>query len=275
MTTRIHPTAVVDPRAALGCNVTVGPFCFIEADTEIGDDCTLEARAIIKSRTTLGSRNSIGEGAVLGGAPQDPFSQEPGGTLSVGNGNQIRENVTVHRGLLRDAATIIRDNNLLMVSSHVGHDCQVGSRCTLVNHVLLAGHVEINDGACLGGASTFGEHCRVGRLAMIGAVAKVEQDVPPYVMVAESKVVGLNRVGLARNGFTPQEMRELKDAYHIIYRQGLRWDDVLATLRARFTTGPASEFSDFLASGQRGFVQERRLPPKATLKFAEASVSRG
>jgi UDP-N-acetylglucosamine acyltransferase len=273
MVTRIHPTALVDPRAELGQNVEVGPFCLVEAGAVIGDDCQLGAHVAVRSRTTLGRQNEVGEGAVLGAIAQHAQVHEPGGTLMIGDRNRIRENVTVHRGWANDAATIIGDDNLLMVSSHVGHDCHVSNRCILVNHVLLGGFVQVNDGAYLGGAAAVVQHCRIGRLAMIGAMTKISQDVPPFVLVADAQVVGLNRVGLARKGFTAEEMLQLKAAYQIIYRQGRKWDDVLATLKAKFTSGPAADFNEFLSVGKRGFVQERRLPRKTALKMAESGAA--
>jgi UDP-N-acetylglucosamine acyltransferase len=272
---QIHSTALVDQRAELGRNVTVGPFCVVEEGAVLGDDCTLEARAIVRSRTTLGCDNSIGEGAVIGGKAQHLHVHEPGGTLTIGNHNRIRENVTIHRGWANDATTIIKDHNLLMVSSHVGHDCQVGSRCILVNHVLLGGFVQLNDGAYMGGASAVVQHCRIGSLAMIGAMTKIAQDVPPYVTVVDSQVVGLNRIGLRRNGFTTEDMLQIKAAYRVIYRDGLSWNEVLAILESDFSTGPAAEFGKFLSSGKRGFVQERLVPRKAALQFATPAHNDG
>ena len=271
--TQIHYTALVDPRAELGRNVAIGPFCLVEAGAVIGDDCKLEARAVVKSRTTLGCNNSIGEGAVIGGTAQHLQRHEPGGMLTIGDNNRIRENVTIHRGWANHATTVMKDNNLLMVSSHVGHDCQVGSRCILVNHVLLGGFVQVNDGAYLGGAAAVVQHCRIGRLAMLGAMTKISQDVPPFVTVVDAQVIGLNRVGLRRSGVTLADMLQLKAAYRVIYRQGLRWAEVLATLESDFTAGPAADFTCFLKSGQRGFVQERRVPHKTSLKLANHSHS--
>jgi len=268
---QIHPTASVDPRAELGLDVTIGPFCIVEAGAILGDGCRLEARVVIKSRTTLGCQNEIGEGAVLGGKAQHLQERTPGGTLTVGSHNRIRENVTIHRGWNNDAATIVGDHNMLMVGSHVGHDCRVGDRCVLVNHVLLGGHVQVEDRAYLGGGSAVHQFCRIGRLAMIGGLARVTQDVPPYVMVEGdfTQVVGLNKVGLRRNGYTPEQILQLKEAYRVIYREGRRWDDVLAVLKFRFGTGPAAAFCDFLQTGKRGFVQERRISRKATLKLLD------
>jgi UDP-N-acetylglucosamine acyltransferase len=269
--TQIHPTAAVDRGAELGRNVRIGPFCIVEAGSIVGDDCHLAARVTIKSRTTLGCDNQIGEGAIIGGAAQHLQKHEPGGVLTIGNRNRIRENVTIHRGWENHASTVVKDDNLLMVSSHVGHDCQVGSECTLVNHVLLGGFVHLNDGVYLGGAVAVVQHCRIGRLARVGALTKITQDVPPYVVIADSEVVGLNRGALGHKGCTAGEMQQLRAAYQVIYRQGLRWDEVLTVLKSEFLTGPAADFHGFLSSGKRGFVQERVASSKAAVQFVSSA----
>jgi UDP-N-acetylglucosamine acyltransferase len=269
---QIHPTAVIDSRAELGANVVVGPFCVVEAGAVIGEGCRLEARAVVKGRTTLGCHNEIGEGAVIGGKAQHVHVHDPGGTLTIGDHNRIRENVTLHRGWANDATTTIGDHNLFMVGSHVGHDCRVGNHCILVNHVLLGGHAQVEDRAYLGGASAVHQFCRIGKLAMIGGLAKVTQDVPPYVMVegaAPLQVIGLNKVGLRRSGYTGEQMQQLKQAYRVIYREGLRWSEVLTILQSDFNTGPAAAFYEFLKSGKRGFTQERRISRRATLKIID------
>jgi UDP-N-acetylglucosamine acyltransferase len=266
----IHPTAVIDPRAELGQNVSIGPFCIVEAETRIGDDCRLEARAVIKSRTTLGVNNEVGEGAVLGAKAQHLVETRPGGTLIIGDHNRIRENATFHRGHANDAATIVGNHNLMMVNAHVGHDVRLGSNCVLVNNAMIGGHCHIEDRAYISGGVGIHQFCRVGRLAMVGALAKIVQDVPPFMMVeggGSTEVVGLNRVGLRRNGYTPDQILQLKQAYRVIYRQGLRWSEVLTILKAEFSSGPAVEFFEFLKTGKRGFVQERRISRKATLKI--------
>ena len=267
---QIHPTAIVDSRAELGSGVTIGPWCVVEAGTVIGDGCTLEARAIVKGRTTLGEHNEIGEGAVLGGRAQHVQVQEPGGTLTIGNGNRIRENATIHRGWSSDATTTIGDHCYLMVNAHIGHDCRIGNHCILVNNCMIGGHVHIDDRAYVSGGVAVHQFCRIGRLAMVGGLAKIVQDVPPFVMVeggGTSEVVGLNKVGLRRNGYTADQILQFKEAYRVIYRQGLRWKEVLEILARDFSTGPAAAFHEFLKSGKRGFVQERRISRKATLKI--------
>lgn len=269
----IHPTAVVDTRAELGCNVTIGPFCVVEAEVRIGDDCKLEARSVIKSRTHLGVNNEVGEGAVLGAKAQHLVEMQPGGMLLIGDHNRLRENVTLHRGHGNDAATTIGNHNLLMVNAHVGHDARIGNHCVLVNNSMIAGHCRIEDRAFISGGVGVHQFCRIGRLAMVGALAKIVQDVPPFMMVeggGSTEIVGLNRVGLRRNGYSADEIIQLKQAYRVIYRQGLRWSEVLQILKAEFNQGPAAEFFEFLKQGKRGFVQERRISRKATLKIVNA-----
>jgi UDP-N-acetylglucosamine acyltransferase len=272
--TQIHPTAIVDPRAELGQNVIIGPYCIVESGAVIGEGSQLAARAIVKSRTTLGKNNEIGEGAVLGGRAQHVQVHEPGGTLVIGDGNRIRENATIHRGWTNEGSTNIGNGCMIMVNAHIGHDSRIGNHCILVNNVMIAGHVTLEDRAYLAGGSAVHQFCRVGRLAMVGGMAKIKQDVPPFILIDGStaaEVVGLNKVGLRRNGYTAEDMLQLKAAYRVIYREGRRWSEVLDILAASFQAGPAAEFHEFLKSGKRGFVQERRISRKATLKIVDPS----
>jgi UDP-N-acetylglucosamine acyltransferase len=266
---QIHPTAVVDPSAELGPGVSVGPFCIVEAGAAIGEGTVLEARSVVKSRAALGRFNEVGEGVVIGGQAQHVQVQRPGGKLVIGDCNRFRENVTVHRGWADGGTTTIGDHNMFMVGAHVGHDCRIGNHCIVVNQVLLGGHVTVDDRAYVGGGVGVHQFCRIGRLAMIGGLSKVTQDVPPFVLIDDTQVVGLNRIGLKRNGYTPADVLQLKEAYRIIYRQGLRWNEVLAILKEQFTTGPAALFHEFLKQGKRGFIQERRISRKATLKIVD------
>jgi len=270
--TQIHPTAIVDPRAQLGQNVVIGPFCIVEAGAVIGDGCRLEARAIIKGRTTLGQNNEIGEGAILGGRAQHVQVQEPGGTLVIGEGNRIRENATIHRGWANDAITSVGNGCMIMINAHIGHDSRIGNHCIIVNNVMIAGHVTVEDRAYLSGGVAVHQFTRIGKLAMVGGMSKIKQDVPPFVTIdgsTDAEVVGLNKVGLRRNGFTPADILQLKAAYRVIYREGRRWSEVLEILEASFATGPAAAFHEFLKAGKRGFVQERRISRKATLKIVD------
>jgi UDP-N-acetylglucosamine acyltransferase len=265
----IHPLAIVSPDAKLGPGTTVGPFCVIEPDVVLGENCTLASRAVVKSGTTLGDHNTLYEGAVIGGFGQHVRMPEKMGRLVIGSQNTFRENVTVHRDLHEGRQTTIGDCNLLMVGAHVAHDCTVDSNVILANNALLGGFVTVAERAFVSGAVAIHQFCRIGRMAMIGGCARVVQDIPPYVTVdgRSGLIVGLNLVGIRRNGYAQQEVADLKAAYRTIYRSGLDWKGVLAALEGEFHTGPAADFLPFLSQGTRGFVQERRIPPTATLKL--------
>jgi len=261
--------AVVSPYALVGDNVRIGPFCVVEPGAVLGDGCSLACRVVVKSGTILGRDNHVFEGAVLGGMPQHiHMPQHPGGVI-LGDGNVIRENVTVHRALEAGHYTRIGNGCLLMVNTHVAHDCTLGDGVILTNNTMLGGHVTVEDRAYLAGAVAVHQFCRVGHLAMVGGLARVRQDIPPYVTIdgGTTMVVGLNRVGLRRAGFSPQEVTQLKAAYRTIYRSALPWDEVIEVLEREFTTGPAAEFAPFFRDGNRGFVQERRTPPGATVRL--------
>lgn len=265
----IHSHALVSPQAQIGSDVSIGPFSIVEANAVVGDGCVVESGVVIKEGTQLGKNNRIFEGTVLGGVPQHLRAPLRIGSLEIGSNNTIRENVTIHRALHEGGTTVIGDNNLLMVGVHVAHDCQVGNHTIFANNSLLAGHVTVDDRAYVSGSVGVHQFCRIGKLAMVGGHARVVQDVPPYVTVdgGTGLIVGLNLVGLRRNGFTSDEIKELKTAYRLIYRSGLLWNEVLTELKRQFVDGPAAVFHEFLSQGTRGFVQERRMPPTATLKL--------
>jgi UDP-N-acetylglucosamine acyltransferase len=262
MAQSIHPTAMVHPQAVLGCDVEIGPYCVLEAETTVGDGCRLASHVVIKRGTTLGAQNLVDEGAILGGRPQHVARHDRWGTLVIGAGNMIREHVTIHCAMAPDRCTRVGDDNLIMVNAHVAHDCQVGHHTILTNNVMLAGHVTVGDYAYLSGGVGVHQFCRIGSHAMVGGQAHINQDVPPYVTVdgQSTRVVGLNVIGLRRRGFAPEAIQQLKEAYRIIYRHGLAWNDVLRALQTTFSSGPAADFAAFLAQGQRGFVSERRRP---------------
>ena len=267
----IHPFAIVSENASIGQGVTVGPFCVIEEGTVIGDGCTLASHVIVKEGTRLGSQNLVCEGAVLGGRPQHLRAGQQVGALEIGDANQIRENVTIHCGLAPGKATVVGSHNLVMVSAHIGHDCQIGSHTILANNVMLGGHVTVEDFAYLSGAVAVHQFCRIGQHAMVGGQAHLTQDVLPYVIVdgASSRVVGLNRIGLRRRQFSDAEMLQIKMAYRAIYRSGLKWEELIELLRTQYAQGRAAAFHQFLRASQRGITQERRGSRMATLKLAE------
>jgi UDP-N-acetylglucosamine acyltransferase len=265
----IHPLAVVSPHAELGTNVRIGPFCVVEAGVVLGDGCHLASRVTIKSGTVIGRDNLILEGTVIGGMPQHIHMPEHPGVTVIGDGNVFRENATVHRALNAGKETRIGNHCLFMVNAHVAHDCTVADHVVLTNGTMLGGHVSVGERAYMGGASAVHQFCRIGRLAMIGGMARVVQDVPPFVMLdgVSAMVVGLNKVGLRRAGFTTTDLSELKSAYRIIYRSGYTWQEMLGSLQSQFEAGPAAEYHEFFLGGKRGFVQERRTPPGAIVRL--------
>lgn len=265
----IHPLAVVSPAAKIAPDVQIGPFCVVESNVTIAHGCRLAPRVSIKFDTIVGPHTEIGEGTVIGGMPQHLQIPEAPGGVVIGARNVIRENVTIHRAMERPRATTIGNDCLLMVGAHVAHDCALESNVILTNNVLLGGHVRVGYRAYLGGGAAVHQFCRIGQLAMIGGMARIVQDVPPFVMIdgGSSLVVGLNRVGLKRTGFTPAEALELKQAYRLLYRSGKTWDQILATFAQQFSSGVAAEFEPFLRATTRGITSERRTPPRATVRI--------
>jgi UDP-N-acetylglucosamine acyltransferase len=274
MGSSIHPTAVIDPHATIGCDVSIGPYCVVEAGAVIGDGCRLASQVVVKERTTLGAANELDEGVVLGGRPQHVGRHAQWGHVRIGSRNMLREHVTIHSAMSPDSATVVGDDNLIMVNAHVAHDCRVGSHTIITNNAMLAGHVTVGDYAYLSGGVGVHQFCRIGSHCMVGGQSHINKDVPPYVTVdgLSTRVVGLNVIGLKRRGFTPEEILQLKQAYRIIYRQGFTWEQVLETLSATFTSGPAADFYPFLRVGQRGFIVERRTPVDATIPLPQLMV---
>ena len=273
----IHPLAEVSPGAQLGADVEIGPFVVVEEGAVVGDRCKLLARSSVKSGTVLGSDNLVCEGAIVGGTPQHLQQREEPGRLVMGDRNIIRENATLHRAFRTDATTIVGNDCLLMVGAHVAHDCLLGDHIVLTNNAMLGGHVTIGDRAYLGGGSAVHQFCRIGRIAMIGGLARLDQDVPPFMTVdgESNKVVGLNRVGLRRAGIDAEQRTELKEAYHLLYRGGLKWEALLEAMEQQYTAGPAAELAPFLQNTTRGYVRERHTPRKSTLRIVREESSEG
>lgn len=261
--------SLISPEAQIGQGVKIGPFCVIEPDVVVGDRCRLESRVVLRSGVRLGADNHIFEGAVLGGPPQHVRMPENPGLVLIGSGNVIRENVTIHRPLHSSGTTRLGDNNFLMVNAHVAHDCQMGSNLIVANNAMLGGHVEVANRAYISGGVAVHQFCRIGAYVMVGGQAHVVQDVPPYVTVdgLSSRIVGLNFVGLRRAGFSSEEILQLKKAYRVIYRSGLKWQEILEILRTEFAEGPAALFYPFLAATKRGIVSARCPAGRTSLKL--------
>ena len=203
----IHNTAVVDSSAQLDSTVEIGPYAVIGANVTIGAGTKVEAHAVVSGPSTIGERNLIGSFATVGGAPQDlNYKGEPT-ELIIGSDNQIREYASIHRGTPNGKAkTVIGNNCLLMAYIHIAHDCLIGDNVVMANVATLAGHVEVGERAAIGGLVAVHQFCRIGAFSYIGGVSGLGLDVPPYVIVAgirdRTRVSGINKVGLRRNGFS-------------------------------------------------------------------------
>jgi UDP-N-acetylglucosamine acyltransferase len=265
----INPLAIVSSDARIGNNVEIGPYCIIESGVRIGSGCVIDSHTVIKTGVTIGENNRFGAGSIIGGLPQHTSAQPPFGQIRIGNGNSFREHTTVHRPLKESEMTVIGDENYLMVNAHVAHDCKIGNNNVLVNNVMLGGHVIIGNRVNLGGGSAVHQNCRVGSLAMVGGLAKVVQDVPPFMVVdgIAGKAVGLNQIGLRRNGRSVEEIKVLKSAYLLLYRSGLTWKEILSAFQDRYSTGIAAEMTQFLLTTKRGIVHERY---KSQLRVVES-----
>lgn len=220
MAVSIHPSAVVDPAARLGADVTIGPFCMVGPDVELGDGVRLISHVVVTGRTKVGAGTEIYPFAAIGTIPQDlKYHGEPS-ELVIGRNNKIREQVTMNPGTEGGGmVTRIGDNGLFMVGSHVAHDCVVGDGVILANNATLGGHVVVGDRAVLGGLSAVHQFVRIGAYAMIGGMSGVENDVIPFglVMGDRARLSGLNLVGLERGGFDREAVRALRSAYRMLF----------------------------------------------------------
>lgn len=255
----VHPTALISPQAQLGAGFVAGPFAVVEAGARLGTSCELLAHAVVRGSVAMGDGNRVHEGAVLGGDPQD-LSFEGGETsVVIGDRNRIREGVTIHRSARAGGSTVVGSDCFLMACVHVAHDCRIGDRVVIVNNTLLAGHVQVGDGAVLSGNVGIHQFCRVGRLAMVGGVSKVVQDCLPFVISDghPARPRGLNRVGLRRAGIPASQIRALKEAYRLLARSGLLRDEALARLAA-IADPLVDELAAFVRGSKRGFARPRR-----------------
>jgi UDP-N-acetylglucosamine acyltransferase len=231
----VHPSAVVAVGAVVPASCTVGPFCTIGPDVVLGEDCTLISHVVLDGRTRIGARNVFHPFCAIGMTPQDlKYGGEATETV-LGDGNTIRENVTVSRGTAGGGGvTRIGSNCLLMTCVHIGHDSLVGSHCILANAATLAGHVVIEDYATVGAFSPIHQHCTVGTYAFIGGGTIVTQDVLPFSKTSarrENKAFGVNSVGLERRGFSPERIRALQKAFRLLLVSKLNTTQALEKMR--------------------------------------------
>lgn len=255
----IDPHALVDAGASLAPDVAVGPFTIIGADVEIEAGTWIGPHVVVRGPTRIGRDNHIYQFASIGEASQDKkYAGEPT-RLEIGDRNVIREFCTIHRGTVQDAGvTRIGDDNWIMAYVHVAHDCRVGNRVVFSNGSSLAGHVQVDDEAILGGFTLVHQFCRIGRHSFCAMGSGVRQDVPPYMMVADhpAQPHGINTEGLKRRGFTAKEIQAIRRAYKILYKSQLRLEDAIVQIQALVEDYPRLQILvDFLSSTSRGIVR--------------------
>jgi UDP-N-acetylglucosamine acyltransferase len=255
----IDSRAVVSPQADIAADVQIGPFTVIGADVTIGAGTWIGPHVVINGPTRIGIDNKVYQFASLGDAPQDKkYNGEPT-RLEIGDRNVFRESVTVNRGTTHDkGVTQIGNDNLLMAYSHVAHDCHLGDQIVMANCATLGGHVEIGDWATLGGLSAVHQHTKVGAYCFIAHNAAVTRDVPPYVMAVGRPAVphSVNAVGLQRRGFSPEQILNIRRAYRLLYRSGLKLKAAIEALESVSATQPEiAPFVEFIKRSSRSIVR--------------------
>ena len=259
MTAAIHPTAVVAPGAALADGVEVGPYAVIGEGVEIGRGTRIGPHVVIEGPTRVGEENRIFQFASVGADPQDKKYRGEASRLEIGDRNVIRECVTLHRGTAQDqAVTRIGHDNLFMAYAHVAHDCVIGNQCVLANNATLGGHVHLDDWVIMGGLSAVHQFCKVGAHAFIANNAAVTRDVPPFVMAVgqPAEAHSINAEGLKRRGFTPEQIRNIRRAFRVLYRSGLKLEDAQAQLAALAGEQPEIRpLVEFLPQSTRSIVR--------------------
>lgn len=257
----IHPTAIIDPEAEIGPGANIGPFSYIGPKVKIGANCKIGPHVVIHPYTTIGDNCEIHAGAVLGDTPQDlSFHSDTESYVVIGNNCVFREGVTVHRGTKPGTTTTIGDDCFLMANSHCAHNVKLGNKVILVNGVLLAGYVEVDDGAFISGSVVVHQFVKIGKLAMLGGSSGIGRDILPYCTarsMALNDIAGLNVVGMRRAGITAEKRLEIKRAFRLIYNQGLTPRQAAAEIRQTFTSGPALDFSDFIDRSTRGICRKK------------------
>lgn len=254
----IHSSALIHPEAKLGAGVKVGPFSIIEAGADIGDNCEISSHVRIEGTVRMGSGNRIFQGAVVGSEPQDLKFRGENSLLEIGNGNVIREYATLNPGTGDNALTSVGDGCLLMAYSHIAHNCQIGDNVILANSVNLAGHVSVEDCAIIGGVTPVHQFVRIGAHCFIGGGSRVPQDVLPFMRGAGSPLImsGVNALGLQRRGFKPDDLRNLRKAYKIIYRSGLNTSQALEQLETEMGGDQnIQNLMSFIKGSERGITK--------------------
>ncbi|RTE87005.1 MULTISPECIES: acyl-ACP--UDP-N-acetylglucosamine O-acyltransferase [Gammaproteobacteria] len=253
----IHETAIIDPSAKIGANVSIGAYTVVGPDVEIGDDCWIGPHVVLNGPTRMGKENKIFQFSSVGEGCQDKkYAGEPT-ELVIGDRNVFRESTTIHRGTVQDKGiTKIGDDNLFMAYVHVAHDCVIGSQNIFANAVTLAGHVHVGDYVILGGFTGVHQFCKIGSHSFCAVSSVVVQDIPPYIMAQGHNAVPrtINSEGLKRRGFTSEQIKNVKRAYKLLYRNGYTLDEAVAAME-KMAVDEVQPMIDFIGQSTRGIIR--------------------
>jgi UDP-N-acetylglucosamine acyltransferase len=255
----IHPTAIISDTATIADDVEIGPYTIIGDKVEIGSGTRIDSHVVINGPTKIGCDNHIYQFASVGDDPQDKKYRDEPTRLTIGDRNTIREFCTISRGTTQDKGdTILGDDNWIMAYVHIAHDCVVGNKTIMANNVTLAGHVHVDDWVIFGGFSGAHQFSRVGAHAFLGMYAGVNRDVPAYTMVSGQPAVpkGINSEGLKRRDFSEEQIRNIKNAYRLVYRKGLKLNEAIEEIEQLSQTQPELIiFLESLRSSERGIIR--------------------
>lgn len=255
----IHPTAIVSDSAVLADDVELGAYCVIGDEVVVEAGCRIGSHVVINGPTRIGRSNRIYQFCSLGDDPQDKkYAGEPT-RLEIGNNNTIREFCTISRGTVQDQGlTTIGNDNWIMAYVHIAHDCRIGNQCIFANNATLAGHVYVDDWAIFGGFTGAHQFCRIGAHSFLGMYAGTSRDVPAYTMISGQppSPKGINSEGLKRRGFSAEQVRNIRNAYRVVYRSGLKLAEAIAELEGQIADNPELElFVKSLKSSERGIIR--------------------
>lgn len=259
----VHPSSIVAEGAVIPASCTVGPFCTVGPHVVLGESCELVSHVVLEGHLTLGDSNRVFPFTSLGIAPQDLKYKDEPTKLTIGHRNVIRESVTISRGTVGGGGeTRIGDDCLIMAYVHIGHDSVIGNGCILANAATLAGHVTVEDYAVVGALNPVHQYCTIGAYSYVGGGTTVTQDVLPYSLTSvrrENRAFGLNRIGLERRGFTPDELKQLRQAYRLLQGSKLNTTQALAAIHEKVAVGEFGErvgyLAEFIAKSERGVIK--------------------
>lgn len=254
----IHPSAIIDPGACIGRDVSIGAYSVVNADVAIGAGCRLDTHVLVDAGSRLGDSCRVFKGAVIGTIPQDLKFEDESSELIIGNRTVIREFCTLNRGTRHGGlSTVVGSDCLIMAYAHVAHDCRIGNHVILANAVNLAGHVLIEDHVSISGLCAIHQFVKIGKYSYIGGMARVTQDVPPFILTTggELKYFGPNRIGLKRHGFSDNQISSIKKAYRYIFRSKLNISQAVSAIKSELEiTEEISEILQFIERSERGIA---------------------